>query len=389
MPSPKLILHFESREDWRRSIAKGVLEYVRMTTNWQPVLITEPSRLRQLLRDPKETAGWIGVIGAFYEQEKDCVLQCRRLRLPVVNVTSWSPPDDVDWVHADNVRIGQSAARHFLDRGYNHFAFLGIHTWPTSSTRLQGFRETLMQQGQLPPHVYDQDENPETFRAWLKTLPLPCALMVCNDMHAQFLFEHVNLSEISIPDHLAVLGVDDDDLLCTLSKIPLSSIRPDWEQVGRRAAMALTVRIRQGPDNTKRTVELIPACRIVPRRSTDAFAVQDDLVLRAIAEIRKDLRNPPSVTTLARRLGVSSRTLSRHMRTTIGKSVKQVILHAQLEQACDLVVNSNLPIGEISWLTGFNKQSRFNAAFRERYKLTPTQLRHFEAHPTRSPAPNG
>ena len=375
MPPPKLILHFESREDWRRSIAKGILEHVRKTTPWEPVLITEPNALREHLRHAEDTRDWIGVIGAFFENERDCVLRCLDLQIPVVNVTSWQPPAGADWVHADDHNIGETAARYFIDRGYRNFAYLGKGDWPTSSSRLEGFQATLRAMALPPARVYDRDENPETFRAWLEALPLPCAMMVCNDLHAQFLFTHIDLRTLSIPDHLAVLGVDDDDLLCTLSKIPLSSIRPDWEEVGRRAAMALDRRVSTVLPMPPQILEMIPACKVVMRQSTDAFAVRDDLVKKALSVLRNDLRNPPSVQTLSRQLGVSSRTLSRHVRQTLDKSVKQVILHVQLEQAYSLVVNGNLPIGEIAWLCGFKKQSRFNAAFRERYKLTPTGLR--------------
>ncbi|MCC5845323.1 MAG: substrate-binding domain-containing protein [Verrucomicrobia bacterium] len=372
----KLILHFESREDWRRSIAKGVLEHVRKTTNWEPVLITEPDALRRLLNAPGETEDWVGVIGAFFVQEEDCVRRCLALGLPVVNVTSWRPPRGVDWIHADDRGIGETAARYFIDRGYRQFAYLGQRGWPTSSVRLEGFQTALREKNLSPARVYDQDQHPAHFTAWLKALPLPCAVMVCNDLHAQFLFEHIEASGLTVPDHLAVLGVDDDDLLCILSKIPLSSIRPDWEQVGRRAAMALDLRVAQRKPAGGPTTEVISACKVVMRQSTDAFAVEDDLVQKTLAVIRNDLRSPPSVQHLAARLGVSPRTLSRHVRRTLGKSVKQVILHARLEQAYDLVVNNNHSIGEIAWLTGFNKQSRFNAAFRERFKHAPTQLRH-------------
>jgi LacI family transcriptional regulator len=375
-PPNQLILHFESREDWRRNIARGVLEHVRAITSWEPVLITEPDVLRERMSDPQQTRHWVGIIGAFYEGEADIILRGRGLNLPIVNVTSWQPPEGVDWVRADNQVIGETAARYFLDRGYRHFAYLGLEAWPTSAMRLEGFQNILKKEGHPQVHVFDEGEDPDELRAWLKTLPRPCALMACNDMHARFLFSHLNPAEISVPDHLAVLGVDNDDLLCTLCKIPLSSIRPDWEEVGRRAAMALDRRVSGATPQSAVHMEQLSACSVVTRRSTDAYAVEDDLVQRMMTMVRNDLRSPPTVQTLARRLGVSSRTLSRHARSTLGKSVKQVILHTQLEQAHDLVVNGNLPIGEIAWLCGFNKQSRFNAAFRERYGITPTGLRH-------------
>lgn len=375
-PANQLILHFESREDWRRSIARGILEHVRATTAWEPVLVTEPDVLRKRIHDPQQTRSWVGLIGAFYESEADCLLRGLALKLPMVNVTSWRPPDGVDWVMADNRMIGETAARYYLDRGYRHFAYLGLEAWPTSALRLAGYRETLAQNGHSQIHVFDQSEEAEPMKAWLKTLPRPCALMVCNDMHARYLFSLLDLKEMTVPDHLAVLGVDNDDLLCTLCKIPLSSIRPDWEELGRRAAMTLDRRVSGALEPGVPHVEQISACQVITRRSTDAYAVADDLVQRTLGLLRGELRNPPTVEQLSRQLGVSSRTLSRHIRHTLGKSVKQVILHAQLEKAHELVVKGNLPIGEIAWLCGFNKQSRFNAAFRERFDITPTGLRH-------------
>lgn len=374
-PFPTLILYFESREHWRRAIARGVLDYVRKATPWRPMLVTEPTELLDLLHDPRRTERVVGLIGAFFEIDAPCVARAKTLGLPIVNTSSWKPPADVDWVHPDHREIGRMAARHFLDRGHRHFAYLGVASWPASQKRCQGFQEHLHTCRRPPASVYDREEDPAALMSWVHALPFPCALLACNDMRAEFLFEHLDLTLIDVPGQLAVLGVDDDDLLCNISPIPLSSIRPDWERIGLRAALALHTRLRTESRRSRRRVERIPPREVVLRQSSDVLAVNDDLVQRAFSEIRHHLHHPPTVAELAERLGVSSRTLSRRVRGVLGKSVKQTIVHAQLEKAYDLVANSNLPIGEIAVLSGFRKQSRFNAAFRERYQMTPSRLR--------------
>ena len=372
---PILVLYFESREHWRRSIARGVLDYVRKATPWQPQLVAEPDELLTLLTHPRESAELVGIIGAFFDIDMPCVTRAATLGIPLVNTSSWQAPGDVDWIHSDDVEIGRMGARHLVDRGYRHFAYLGLESWSASETRGKGFAEIIRQE-QLPaPAIFDREDDPGGMGSWLHALSKPCALLACNDMRAEYLFEHMDLREIDVPGRLAVLGVDDDDLLCNISKIPLSSIRPDWERIGLRAAMALHDRIRNEQQTYRRRVELVAPQKVVLRQSTDILAVDDDLVVRAFAEIQRNLKPPPTVGQLATRLGVSPRTLTRRVRAVVGKSVKQTIVHAQLEKAFELVANSNLSIGEISRVSGFSKQSRFNAAFRERYRMTPSRVR--------------
>lgn len=372
-----LPLFLNTREHWGRMIATGAARFARQEVDWTP-FICEADRLEAKVAKPADGRPWAGLIGQFYPQHHSLLESLCATGLPVVNVSGVAPPAGVGWVHSDDYACGAMAARHFLERGFRHFAFLGIANSSFSDERQSGFLETLGKQGFadvfiLQKHLPREGDAAKYLAPGLRKLPKPCAVFACNDQRARHCLLAAKAADIAVPEKLAILGADDDELQCNIASIALSSVRPDWTRIGERAVEQLLHTVRTGRGQGSH--EAIPPVSLSLRQSTDSFAVEDPLAGRALRRIRAFTGKRLTAAKLAADLGVSRRTLERHMRKTLGTSVHSLIQEARLERAYKMVVESNLSIGEIAMRLGYTKQSDLNAVFKKRFARTPTSLR--------------
>ncbi len=367
-----------TREYWGRSIARGAVRAARLAVDWTPFLSEDLATLEAKAAAPDADWKWAGVVGQFYPLHHPLLKRLRAVGIPVINVSSTPPPRGVGWVHCDDFACGVMAARHFLERGYRHFAFLKITGSSFSDERQKGFVETLAAEGRTDVRVVeglvgmDVDAS-HRLTAELRDLPTPCAVFACNDVRARHCLQAAQSAGIAVPEAVAILGVDDDDLQCNMARVALSSVRADWARVGEHAVEHLVRVARTGRGHGRH--EAIAPITVSVRQSTDQLAVDDPLAARALRRIRTRTESRLSATALAGELGVSRRTLERHMERAVGRSVHAAIFEARLQRAHRMVVETRLPVGEIAARSGFSKHSHFNAAFKKRFKTTPTLLR--------------
>jgi len=89
--------------------------------------------------------------------------------------------------------------------------------------------------------------------------------------------------------------------------------------------------------------------------------------------------NECSVADLANDLGVSERHLRRALEREVGVSPLELAQTHRLLLAKRLLVDTVLPITRIAYASGFQSLRRFNAAFNERYRMSPSALRRGQA----------
>jgi LacI family transcriptional regulator len=375
----RLALFLNTREHWGRTIARGAVRAARLAGDWMPFVATSVATLETKATAAHEGVPWAGLIGQFYPIHHPLIKSLRAAGIYVINVSSTPPPPRIGWVHCDDVACGAMAARHFLERGYRHFAFLGMRDAAFAEGRKKGFLQTLA--GECPAAqvaLLNVDSKTDSkLVEELRSLPTPCAIFAANDVRARHCLQAAQTAGIAVPEALAILGVDDDDLECNMARVALSSVRQDWERVGERAMDELVrlVRTRGLPARS----ETIPPLGISVRQSTDQLAVEDALAARALQRIHRWGESKISAEILASELGVSRRTLERHMELAVGRSVHAAILEARLQRAYRMVVETRLPVGEIAARTGFSKHSHLNAAFKKRFETTPMSLRRAKA----------
>jgi hypothetical protein len=226
-----LALFLNAREHWTRGIARGAVRTLRAAADWEPFIIDAPALIAHKLQEPCLGRRWAGVIGHFYPEQHPLLVQLRAAGVPVVNVSAPAPPSGVMWIHNDDPACGALAARHFLERGHRHFAFVGISGAAISAERLRGFAGALAAEG--VPEVLDVSLEPggdgpnhQRLAEALSRLPRPCAVFACNDVRAGHCLRAAQLAGIVVPEELAILGVDDDDLYCNMAPVALSSVCP-------------------------------------------------------------------------------------------------------------------------------------------------------------------
>lgn len=289
--------------------------------------------------------------------------------------------DKVTTFFNDHAEEGRTAADYFLARRYRNFAYVGSQT-PTawSTERQRGFTSRLAEAGfdctiyQMPSRAECADFSRESKRMtkWLKSLPPHTAILAVHDRRAQQIISTATFAGISIPDDLSVLGVDDDQLICTATSPAISSIAVDAEPIGFRFAEALDALMAGCTvPYYHRTVH----SRVITRASTDATAVKDPFVARAIARVCRNPGDNLTIDALAREAGCSKRTLQMRVMKELGTTIGDEVARLRLTEALRQVEATDRPIAEIARACGFCSTSHLGLRLREVYGRSPSEIR--------------
>jgi LacI family transcriptional regulator len=306
------------------------------------------------------------------------------LHKPTVDTACVLKGLDAPVVDVDHVTVGQMAAEHFLARGYRNFGYFGSGRAHYALLRYASFREAVERAGfevrscymeylpRLPERTSWKDVNAQV-RQWLKELPKPAAVLADHDVPAHDLADMCQLLDLRVPNDVAILGVDDDEVECLLAFPPLSSVAIPAERIGFEAAKLLD-RMMSGKKPPAEPLYL-PPTRIVTRQSTNMFAVDDPVVSGALLYIRNHLAEPTlSIDALADKLVVSRRVLEKKFRTLLGRSMLSEIHRARIELARELL-GADLQVAQIARLTGFSSPQIFATVFRRLTGVSPRQYR--------------
>jgi LacI family transcriptional regulator len=321
------------------------------------------------------------------------------LRQPLVNVASVVPGLPFPQVRVDHRLVGQAAAEHLRNCGLQHFAFVGNAHHLYSTEREAGFRDALTAVGHAADHFYERHARSyrqrgrllvvdERLRRWLQALPKPVGIFAGHDVWALQVVEACRLAGLRVPEDVAVVGADNDDLLCELARPSLSSVIVPAERVGYEAA-ALLDRLLAG-DKPPREPVLIPPPGVVGRKSSDVLAIDDPVVAQAVRFLRDSAHLPLRVSDVLRAVPVSRRVLERRFRAVLERGLAAEIRRLHVEKAKQLLAKSELPMQTIAERCGFSSQYQFSRAFRREVGMTPTDFRadfrHLIAHASELPA---
>ena len=297
--------------------------------------------------------------------------------LVVVGHSRHEVPGVVNLV-SDSETIGRLGAEHLLNCGLQHLAYSGLAGVPWSEERAGSFCRRVAAAGlqahyhQTPPGASGQEER-RGLAEWLLGLPHPVGVMACNDDHGQQVIEAAKLAGLRLPDEVAVVGVDNDELVCELSAPPMSSVAVNFERAGYEAAHLLDRLMRGQRPPASRIVAR--AVGVVTRQSTDILAVQDARVAAALRFIRQHAAMPVSVREVARASGLSRRALEKQFRTLLDRSIRREIARVRVERICRMLEETNRPISEIAEAMGFEGQQHFARYFRAEKGMTPLAYR--------------
>jgi LacI family transcriptional regulator len=211
-------------------------------------------------------------------------------------------------------------------------------------------------------------------RRWLKTLKFPLGLMAAHDNRARMVIDTCRQLGLVVPHDVAVIGVDNDRLVCEMSQPTLSSVAPNAREIGYRAAELLE-RMISGKCPPAGDV-LVPPVGVVARESTDIVAVDDPDLNLAVRFIRQHIAEPFAVADMLREMSVSRRWIEYRFQERFGRSPHEYVCEARVERARQMLIEAdNLPLHQIADACGFNSARGFRLVFCRLTGMTPSQYR--------------
>lgn len=367
-----------------RELVRGVCKYMRQFALWEvyvhPFGAESGRKIAQtacdgvLLMSPSR-----GQI----QESADLHRMLLQMSRPVVNVSHVVLPPPVPNLGTDDAAIGEMGAEYLMNRGFRHLAFrCESAPSPAGDRRYGGFLRRLDREG-LPCHpfaVANPDETPQQQEEvdrltgeWLKGLTRPVGVMAWNDEYGVRLIRVAERVGLRVPEEVAVLGVDNDEMLCELAKIPLSSVQPGADRVGYEAARLLD-RMMMG-DRPPSEPILIHPIHVITRRSTDILAVDDAVVAQALRYIRNHACDPIFVGQVVKQLPLCRRAVERRFSEAMGRTMHDEIHRVRTDVARNLLQSTSMLIPEIARRAGFQDAKRFSRVFRKNVGVSPTEYR--------------
>jgi LacI family transcriptional regulator len=292
---------------------------------------------------------------------------------------------DVPGVTTDNQAIARIAFEHFIEREFRRFAYCGVERFGWSEARGRFFDELVSARGFSCVHYKapvdfgpDSDAETDTIAEWLLGLPQPVAIFAAYDARGQQVLEACQRAELSVPEQVAVLGVDNDDLLCDLASPPLSSVIPDTQRTGWQAAELLS-RLMHG-EKIPPDLHRVPPLGVCARQSTDVTAVEDAHVAKAAHFIRERACEGIGVSDVAAVVPLARRSLEKRFRSLLGRTLGEEIMRVQMQRVKDLLVGTDLSLAQIAERAGFRHVEYLTVAFKRECGVPPSVYRQ-EHHP--------
>lgn len=381
---PRVALLIESSRAYGRGLLLGIARYVREQGPWS--IYSEERALQSGL--PAWLREWTGDGIIARIEDARMARELARLNLPCVDLRGLRPDLPMPCLDTDPRQVAHLAFLHLRERGFRQLAFCGFPGASYSDERGQCFHEFAASAG-LPCAVYappaaarraytadyerDGLAGEEDVSRWLAGLPQPVGVMTCNDVRGQQVLNACRERGLRVPEQVAVVGVDNDEVLCELAEPPLTSVEPDTRRIGFEAA-ALLARMMRGATVAPGKVWLAPR-GLVTRRSTDLLAVEDPGVVAAARFIRAHACEGIRVADVVKEVPFSRRNLELRFARWLGRSLQEEILQVRIQRAKELLAETDLKLSAIAEESGFRHAEYLVVMFKARTGVTPAAWR--------------
>lgn len=369
-------LLIESSGAYGRGLLQGIAKYNRERRGWstyfQPHGLTDPP--------PDWLRHWKGDGILARINDRQTARFVGRTRVPVVNLRGTISELPFPLVTIDSGAIGALAAEYLLDLGLVNFAFCGRPAGvnPALDERQETFIARIAKAGYpcpvFPsPRKADWETEQAKLVEWTLSLPRPVGIMACNDERGLQVLDACRRAGLTVPDEVAVIGVDNDEPLCDLSIPPMSSVHVNAEGIGYQAA-ALLDRMMGGERCGDRVIR-VPPRGVVARRSTDILACEDEEVSRAVRFIRERACRGLQVVDVLTHVGMSRASLQERMKRVIGRTIHQEIQRVRLARVKQGLVDPTMTIKQVARDSGFSSVQYMTRLFHAVTGETPAQYR--------------
>lgn len=373
----RVALLIETSNAYAREILQGINGFVKDNNPWV-IYMDEFSR-----GDFKPD--WIrkwkgdGIIARIENKEMASII--KDANLPTVDVSAARLIKEIPWIETEDKEISMLAANHLIECGFKNFAFCGApYNW--SKWRFAHFIQYMKEKG-FPVFSYEFPKQEkykrwhadiEKLALWLNSLPKPVGIFAAYDTRGRQIIEICQMYNIRVPEDVGVIGVDNDALLCGLSRPPLSSIAPDAFYTGYHAAAMLN-KLLNGEVLPQTEIRVKPL-GVVSRQSTSLVAVEDPLISKAISFIHENaLKNGFTVNEIVHHISLSRSAFEKRFKKYTGHTPYEEINKVKIYKVRELLINSSLSLVEISDKVGIQHQSYLGYIFKKHIGMTPSKYR--------------
>jgi LacI family transcriptional regulator len=360
-------------------ILQGIAAYQSELCHWDVFIESseDESTVLNILGEHR----WDGVICRSTQQK--IVDRCRSLNLPLVDLNDCETFRGVPKIRNDNEAIGHLAAEELHGRGYRNLYFCGYHGQVWSAERAESFLEASRLLG-VSVGIYLTDhgtgltpaENAEMvdqLAHWLKSVTLPAGIFAAHDLRGRQIIQAAARAGLHVPDEIAIIGVNNEEIRSRLCQPPLSSIQIDSLRMGRTAAELLD-RLLQGTPVSPIEIKVEPV-GVITRGSTDGLSIPDTGIAAALALIRKEACNGITIREVLKRTSISRSHLEQGFRRYINRSPRAEIRRIQILVIKKLLKETTFPLKEIAEQTGFEHIEYLSVFFKRAVGLTPGAFR--------------
>ena len=325
----------------------------------------------------------IGLISEWLPQKADDLLGLT-LKIPHVMVGTHNRFAGVLSVDVDDLAVGREAADALSQVGFKSLACLGNGT-PYSDLRIQGFEDSV-RKSDLPFFAHTESgfeemrysesfhDPSEEMKSWLMELPKPCGIFAVHDPLGRFLSGACSQLGIRVPDDVAIIGANNDPLVCGLTYPMLSSVSIPWDNFGQFVGSSMQKMI-DGGSGWKRTLHLIQPSGVIFRHSANHLAVRDKTLRRALSFMTERIKEPITVSILCDQLRIARRSLERKFKESFNCTPWEMLCQMRVNEAKRLLMETGHPISRISELCGFNDPERMAVVFKRLTGKPPSRFR--------------
>jgi LacI family transcriptional regulator len=372
----RIALLIETSKAYGRGLLHGISRYAHLHDDWS--LYVEERGLDDPIPRWLKPGEFDGVI--LRARDRSMMYEALERGIPTICLGEDNPPE-AHTISNNDALSAVMAADHLLARNFRHFAFVGIKGFVWSDIRREtftrrvqeaGFEVEILEPAKKTQNLTRWDQISHDLHDWLQGLPKPVGIMACYDVMARAVIDVCHETHLPVPEKVAVIGVDNDEILCEVSQPRLTSVALDTTRIGFEAAVMLD-RLIRGEDTSEHVV--IPPSGIITRGSTDTLAIEDPHVATALAYIRRRACDGIEAGDVVKQVPLSRRTIERRFRDQAGQSILGEIHKVRLHRMKRFLTETDLKLDAIAHRCGFSHTPYMAAQFRKHFNMTPGEFR--------------
>ena len=358
-----------------RAFVEGVSRYAIEQKNWRLVALQQETLSIETLRKCD------GAIMRIFDDKTEKAIKAADI--PVVDVFCAKPRSGIAQVSTDEEAAGRMAAEFFLARGFRNFGYCGVNGYTFSDLCLGAFSARVAEAGfavsnyVCPPRFNGRDiiekstpyHTPDaiSIKKWMRKLPKPVAVFCCNDHRAYQVMDVAMKTGIAIPNEVAIMGCDNDTMLCTFAPVPISSVDSNAIGLGYVAAKTLNAIMKDKPiDKIHRTVRFPPR-GIAERESTEFAPVGPPWLSDALIMIERNLSRGITAEQIFRLSGFSPPYVEKVFKAKLGCTVQTYITNMRMKMASTLLRDGKMSVKEVAAACGFASPQYFCRVFKSHF----------------------